>query len=226
MKFLILAISLLLSSIAGAESFTEIYQKGSGNKYDLHLENIGTADVSLYVADVEDNILSVEMYFINQGLLTTEMWQYFELEKKARGPLSVKKGIFFVKELDNPEILPPERLKGEDDVFLADFLIELNEDIEKDKVNEETIQVPAGKVKAIHYKKSYPKKDIEYWISSSVKPFGLVKLISKSKEKGDSKDNYVMNLKSLLKNVKSKIDTSKAKPLSEKGKKLLDGKSE
>lgn len=201
---------------ADLSSFTP----GKGTLYQMEVQGQKIpVDVSIYVAASNSSSVSIE-YFISsrQSLLPIEMWQQFEIAPSPTGT-KVLKGFVQTKELKNPETLTGEYLGGLDGVKVNDFLFSNEGDLNKNKIGDEMVQVPAGKDKAAHYRVESGGSTIDYWISPSAKPIGLVKLTSSHPT--DDKKNYKLELVSLMKNVKPYIDPAKAVPLSEMGKSFL-----
>lgn len=203
------------------EDLVHSYHVGEGAAYYLDLEDRGRAEVSIYVASVEKNNLDIEVYMVHQGVELTEMWQFFELRLNDQKKIDLKRGLVWIKDLSSPEIIPDDVMKGDDDILLSDFLITKEEDLVKYKVGKELLTIGKSKIETVHYQKKYSDKNIDFYLASKVKPFGLVKLISKS-TKNNPEKNYVMHLKNLIKGVKAKIDPTTAKPLSARVKKLLN----
>lgn len=210
----------LLSGAAHATDLTESFPQGKGSIYQLEVQGQKIpVTVSIYVADSKKDTVSIE-YFISsrESLLPLEMWQQFEIAPSPSGT-KVTKGYVQTKELKNPEILTGDYLNGFDGVKVNDFLFSDENEINKNKIGVESVQVPAGKDQATHYRTAANGQTVDYWISDSAKPIGLVKLVSKHPT--DEKRNYKLELTSLMKNVKAFIDPAKAVPLSATGKSLL-----
>ncbi len=214
-----LLFSLLFSSSLFGADLTQSFPAGKGSLYQMEVQGQKIpVDVSIYVASSSQDRVSIE-YFISsrESLLPVEMWQQFEITPSTSGS-KVTKGFVQIRELKNPETLTEEYLKGFDGVKVNDFLFSTEAELNKNKIGEETVLVPAGKDKAIHYRTVGKDQTIDYWISPSAKPIGLVKLVSTSSE---DKKNYKLELTSLMKNVKPFIDPAKAVPLSNLGKSYL-----
>lgn len=211
---------LLLSTSAYATDLTESFPQGKGSLYQLEVRGQKIpVNVSIYVASSTKTSVSIE-YFLSsrESLMPVEMWQQFEIAPSSSGT-KVTKGYVQTKELKNPESLTGEYLNGFDGVKVNDFLFSDENEINKNKIGVETVEVPAGKDQATHYRTVAADQTIDYWISDSAKPIGLVKLVSKHPT--DEKKNYKLELTSLMKNVKAFIDPAKAVPLSATGKSLL-----
>lgn len=220
MKSRIFFTAVLLSGLGHAGDLSKSFPQGKGSLYQLEVQNQKIPiDVSIYVASSEKEKVSIE-YFISsrEGLLPIEMWQQFEISPTASGA-KVTKGFVQTKELKHPEILPEEYLNGFEGVRVNDFLFSSESELNKNRIGEELVEVPAGKDKATHYRTSSDKQTIDYWISAEAKPVGLVKLVSKHPT--DQKKNYTLQLTSLMTNVKPYIDPTKGVPLTGMGRSYL-----
>ncbi len=211
---MILALAWLAGS-AFATDLARLFPAGSGSRFLLHADTAGDAELVISIAAAETARLSVEYYVSSRAAgIPVELWQQFVLSSPVAGAPKIEEGYFFAKELTAPEKLTGEYLRGLDGLVTADFLFPSKQALDKFKVGEESVTVPAGTVKAIHYR----QPPIDYWISDDAKPIGLVKLVSS----GDKpKNRYRLELESIVRNVKPKIDPARAVPLSEKGRALL-----
>ncbi|MBD66758.1 MAG: hypothetical protein CME62_16240 [Halobacteriovoraceae bacterium] len=215
-RFLLL---LLLSSYALALDFTP----GAGSKFVMKTEG-QAVDLSIYVASRTSDSLNVEMHFGAGGIIPINMWQQFQFKLAGNNqPLEVSKGYIKTTDLKNPEVLTKEFFKSNNGVQVQDFLFASESEIAKDFIAEETIEVPAGSVKAKHFRKSNKGQTVDFWIAENVGPIGLVKLVSKSEK--NKQANYEIELKTLLKNVAASIKPSQAVPMSSDTRKML-GKSQ
>lgn len=215
-----LFLGVLLCTELFAADLSQSFTPGRGTLYQLEVKGQKIPiDVSIYVAAAKPDRVSIE-YFISsrEGLLPVEMWQQFEIAPSSGGT-KVLKGFVQTKELKHPETLTGDYLNGFDGVKVNDFLFTSQGELDKNKIGDEVIQVPAGKDRAAHYRTVAGDQTIDYWISDSAKPIGLVKLVSK--HPSDEKKNYSLQLTSLMKNVKPYIDPAKAVPLSPLGKSFL-----
>ena len=147
------------------------------------------------------------------------MYQQFEMALKGRGPIKVKKGYVLTPTSGSPEIMKAYMFQQNRGVQMNDFLFNKKEDIEGDFMGDENIEIPAGSIIAKHYRKKSNGQTVDFWVSDSVKPIGLVKLESKSAR--EEFNNYTIELSSLLKNVAPKIDPAKAVPMSDATENLL-----
>ncbi len=219
MKNKFLAVLLITGNVLAAD-LSESFSPGKGTLYRLEVKGQQIPiDVSIYVAASSKDKVSIE-YFLSsrESLIPVEMWQQFEIAPSPGSPAKITKGFVQTKELKNPEILTPEYMSGFDGVKVNDFLFSSEAELGKNKIGEETVEVPAGKTKAMHYRTQVTDQTIDYWISDEAKPIGLVKLVSTSSEE---KKNYKLALTSLMKNVKPFIDPAKGVPLTELGKSFL-----
>jgi hypothetical protein len=214
----VLAFYLLINNI-WASSFTDMYVVGSGSTYFMNSKDGADANVSIYTAKTESDSLYVE-YFIESvnTFIPSKLWQQFKLEKSDSGPLKVTEGYIFKDGRDYPEKMEKSHLKGKDGVQTTDFLFSTFSQINKHLKNKEKVTVPAGTIEANRYQIISNGQTIDFWIAQDKSPLTLVKLISKGKK---AAHNYQLQLVTLLKNVASKIDPEKAKPLSKEMKKLL-----
>ncbi len=210
-KFLIVFFFFTLVQASG-------FEVGSGSKYKMTMQEGPSADVSIYITENKFGSLGVE-YFISAGvLMPVQMWQQFILGMEPGSPILVKAGYVKVPELKKPEKLTSAYLNVNNGVRVDDFLFSDPKQLEKFRVGQEKVEVPAGSVMAIHYRKKRAGQIVDFWISDSAKPIALIKLTSKGKK---ATHNYTLELMELLKNVKRTIDPKDSVPLTEKGKSYL-----
>jgi hypothetical protein len=82
----------------------------------------------------------------------------------------------------------------------------------KTAVGSETIKVPGGSFKTKHYRDKTPQGDtIDYWVSESVPPLGLVKIVVDQKSNAQIKGKLTFELAAMGKDAKQAI-TKPAKP--------------
>lgn len=205
---------------AGGEGLQASFPPGGGSRFRLTMEEaVASGTLVISIVDSSVDRLSVEYFFTTPGLQgNVEMWQQFVLAKPSTGPLELKDGYVFAKELKTPERIPADRLKGFDGVATADFFFASESELKKNWVADEVVEVPAGKVKAAKYRHERSGQVVESWVSDEAKPIGLVKIVSSGPKLAH---RYRVELESVLKRVGRKIDPAKAKPLSEEGTKLL-----
>jgi len=91
--------------------------------------------------------------------------------------------------------------------------------LDKFKVGLESVEVPAGKILCSHYRKARGDQTVDFWISDKAGAIGLVKLTSKGVNNKDH--DFKLELLSLLKNVKPKINPKEAVPLTDKGRMFI-----
>ena len=217
LRFFCLSLTLFFSHQALSDSFKDHYKVGNGSTY-IMTNKDGTANnnVSIYITSVERDNLGVEYFIESQNsFLPSSLWQQFNLKKdKVNGGLKITEGYILDAYGKFPETLEKEHLKGQTlGAQTSDFLFSDFATINKHLINKEEVSVPAGKLKTNRYKIESNGQTIEFWIAQDRSPLTLVKLISKGKK---SAQNYQLLLATLVKNVKAKIDPSKAKPLSKK----------
>lgn len=111
------------------------------------------------------------------------------------------------------------RENNENGVQVEDFFFSKQADIDKYRIGIESIEVPAGTILSTHYQKKKDEQTVDFWIADKAGAIGLVKLISKGSK--DKNHNYTIELMSLLKNVKTKINPKIAVPLTKKGEMFL-----
>ncbi|HXH76675.1 MAG TPA: hypothetical protein VNJ08_17020 [Bacteriovoracaceae bacterium] len=213
--------SLLFSSTVFGASLSESFPAGKGANYSVKMgKDVEPVHLGLYIAGTRVDSVHVEYFMETKGLLPVQMWQQFEIVVKEKGPAEIKKGFVFTKEMKKPEIMPDNFLKGASGgIQMNDFLFADKSALEKYKIGVETIEIAAGTTKATHYRTTNNGQTVDYWISDEAKPMGLVMLTSKS-DKVESQ-NYSLEMKSLIQNVKPRILPENAGPLTEQGKKFL-----
>jgi hypothetical protein len=213
----------IFPALLNAQDLTQKFPAGKGSIFNLDLQN-GSPPVSLsiYVASSTRKSVHVEYFMeLKAALIPIQMWQQFEIEIKSNGPTEIITGFIQTKELKRPEILPQDLLKGVGEVKVNDFLFASQQELDKNKIGTETLNLPAGKTTATHYRTVSNGVTLDYWISQEAKPIGLVKLISRSQK--HQHQNYQLELSSLIDNIKAHIDPAQAQPLSPTGKALLTG---
>jgi hypothetical protein len=199
---------------------SQSFPAGAGAQYRLKMKDDATPIfLSMYIAGTRVDSVHIEYFMETKGLLPVQMWQQFEVGVGSGGA-KLKRGYVLAKELSAAETMPEAYLAGASGgVQVNDFLFASEAQLNKDKIGEETLEIAAGTTKATHYRTTRSGQTIDYWISPSAKPMGLVLLVSKSEK--NPQQNYSVELMNLMENVKAKIVPEKAQPLSEKGKALL-----
>jgi hypothetical protein len=186
---------------------------GTGSKFHLSMKDSPTAELAIYIAESSDQNIAVEYFFHAMNtFVETKMWQQFHMKMGSNGAIDIHKGYVKTTSVDHPEILPKGFFAQKDGVQLNDFLFAKEEILNKFKVGDEKIEVPAGSVTASHYRKTNNGQTIDFWISNEAKPIGLVKLVSVHPKKAIN--NYSIELIGLMKNVKATINPKLAKPIS------------
>lgn len=200
-------------------AFSVEYKVGSGNKYNFKMKSGASAELNIYISESSFSKLGVEYHFASKDLLQIQMWQQFIFKIIDKGPLSIVAGYVKTKELPSAEALTSDYLYVNKGVQVNDFMFAKRSEIEKYKIKNELIEVPAGDVVATHYRKKNGNQTVDFWISEEAGAIGLVKLESHNPK--DTQQQYSIELISLIKNVKPMIDPIKAVPLTEKGKSVL-----
>lgn len=205
------SISLIAS---GADEFV----KGSGSEFSMNSNGV-SSKLNIYISESSFSRLGIEYHFMTTGLIQKQMWQQFVMGLHSDGPLSMEAGYVKTPELKKPEKLTSEYLNVNKGVQLDQFFFSKKSELDKYKIGVEKIEVPAGNLQATHYRKKNNGQVVDFWISDTVKPIGMVKLISKNSKVVEH--NYEIELVSLLRNVKATIDPKKAVALTDEGKKAL-----
>ncbi|MEI8345916.1 MAG: hypothetical protein WCG27_00505 [Pseudomonadota bacterium] len=222
MKTLITFIVLLLAGNTSYAQLSKTFQNGTGNQYKIYFKDGGEVNLAIYVAYSDKESIALEYYLEESQVKSVRLWKYFTLKKAATGPTTILNGYLLLPEMNGvPEIMEAKHWQGQDGLSLNNFLLNNPEQLKKIKVGEEEITIPAGKVKAIHYrhKQANENQQLDFWISDEAKPIGLVKLVSEGKK---SDANYSIMLTSMIKNITPTIDPKKAVPLTNKGKAILE----
>lgn len=194
------------------------FTQGEGSEFIMETEG-QKVSLSIYIVKVGQKNMSVEFHFGAGGIFTMNMWQQYQMDVSSADGVKIQKGFMLKDNAEKPEIMLREHFHQNDGVQVQDFLFSRKKEIAKDFVAEEIVELPAGTIKAKHYRKSHDGQIVDFWISSQVMPIGLVKLVSKSTKK--KTNNYKIELSSLLKNVKPAIDPSKAIPMTGKTLEML-----
>lgn len=194
------------SALADKDKLSESFPIGSGAQFELSLaKDEMPATLLLSVADVRDSSQEIEIeYFVSSPGFPKpiELWQHFIFKKTDQ--MKVTDGFISTRLIKEPRRLPQDMLKA------SEGSADLNEFLFMDEKRaglgkKESISVLGGTTEATKYNITSNGQTIEFWLSNEAKPFGLVKLISSGKEK---KNNYTIELKSLVKNVSPKIKPS------------------
>jgi hypothetical protein len=191
---------------------------GEGSEFVLNTEG-QKVGLSIYISEVKGKDLGVEFHFGAGGILSSNMWQQFEMNVDKKQGIQIQSGFIKTSLSSKPERMLREHFYQNRGVQVQDFLFTKDEEIAKNFIAEEVVEIPAGSIIAKHYRKSHDGQTVDFWISERVKPIGLVKLVSKSTSK--KTNNYSIELSSLLKNVKPAINPAEAIPMTKKTKKLL-----
>ncbi len=200
----LLSLSLLLFVCLQELALGKGFNVGEGSLFQYTSAQGERADLSIYISESSFTKLGVEYYFITRDLIKSEMWQQYIFKMDNGKSLNLENGYLFSSEMKAPEKIKKEMLNvNEGGVRLEDFFFSSMADLEKFKVGFEKIEVPAGIISTQHFQKKKGEQVIDFWISDNAGVIGLVKLVSKGPN--NSKHNYTVELKSLLKNVKPKI---------------------
>lgn len=211
----LVATALFQISKAAGKDYSTLYPVGSGSKFSLSLGDAQEIDLAIYVSESSRNKVGIETYFrtIVVGA-PVEMWQQSAFTSGAQGNPELRDTLLFTSDMKAPERIPISAMR-DGDFEIRDFLFTDGKAIEKYKVGVERVRVEAGEVSAVHYRISKGKSTIDFWVSDEAKPIGLVKLAAKGKT------SFELGLKSLINNVKRKIDPKQATALSARGKEML-----
>lgn len=214
--FIIIFLLVPFSLYAGTKDYTV----GSGSEFMFSGEKGEKINLSIYFTESSFTRLGVEYFFSTGSILGVEAWQQYILGINDKG-LSMEEGYIQSPEMKKPEIMTKEfRENNVNGVKVEDFFFTKESEIEKYKIGMETLEVPAGAILSTHYRKQRAEQTVDFWISDKAGAIGLVKLVSK----GSNDQNYKIELQSLLKNVKAKINPKQAVPLTEKGRMFLGKK--
>jgi hypothetical protein len=210
--------ALVTATFAG----TKEYIPGTGSEFKFTSENGEKVNLSIYITESSFSRLGVEYFFSTNGLIQTQVWQQFIMGIADSG-LSLDNGYVLSSDMKVPEIMTKEfRENNDNGVNVQDFFFSQSSEIEKFKIGVEKIEVPAGSITTIRYQKKRGDQTVDFWISDKAGAIGLVKLVSKGKP--NSNHNYKIELATLLKNVKAKINPKEAVPLTDKGRMFLKEK--
>jgi hypothetical protein len=217
MKFIIIFLFILSFHSVSTFSGTKEYTVGTGSEFSFIQKNADPVKLFIYFTESSFSKLGIEYYFSSSGFMPVEAWQQFHLSISDTG-LALDQGYVLSKEMSAPEIMTKEfRENNDKGVKVEDFFFSNLSEIEKYKIGTEQIEVPAGKITTTHYLKKRENQNVNFWISDKAGSVGLVKLVSD----GNANQTYTIELVSLLKNVKAKINPKIAVPLTDKGRAFL-----
>ncbi len=196
------------------------FNAGEGAKYSLVMQEGGKADLSIYISESSFSRLGVEYYTsVDAGFAgKIDLWQQFIFGIEPDSPLFVTEGYVKAKDFKKPQKLTSEYLNVNNGVQVNDFLFSKLEEIQKFKIKDEMVEVPAGRILASLYRKERNGQTVDFWISEKAKPISLIKLVSKGKKVSH---NYQIELLELLRGVKKTIEAKEAEPLNEIGKQYI-----
>ena len=216
MKNFILIFLLTLPFLIQAKDYTI----GTGSEFKFNSEKSGNVNLSIYITESSFTRLGIEYFFsTTTSIIPVQLWQQFQLGLKDHG-ITLDGGYIQSDQMKKAETMSRDFLDNNPEgVNISDFFFSKQSDIDKYKIGIETQEVPAGSILATHYRKTHADQTVDFWISDKAGEIGLVKLQSKGKTNKDH--DYTIELMSLLKNVKAKINPKEAVPLSEQGKALL-----
>jgi len=216
----IILICIFLPANLFAQGF-ENYKKGDGAKYYMKMQDNPDFEISIYVADVKKESISVEFFIYAQNtLIPIKLYQQFLLAKKTDGSLIIKEGYIQGPDQKYPQKMSSESFSNNKGVELNDFLFSDEKTLTTALVETATLKTPAGTLSTNHYRKSHNNQTVDFWIAKEAKPLGLVKLVSTGPK--NSNQNYELELISLLKNVKATINPKEAKEMDAKEKALIN----
>jgi hypothetical protein len=212
-KKLILFLFLIHFPLFAQDKFTP----GEGAVYDFRLKDAPPSKLSIYITESSFNKLGVEYFFdASNQLFGKSMYQQYALRMTPQ--MTLTEGYIQTDTMSKPEIMTEEFMRVNSGVQVEDFLFQKESQLEPYKVGVETVEVPAGSVKAIHYRKKRNGQIVDFWIADDAKPIGLIKLTSTGKK---NHQNYTIELINLAQGIKPKIEPKKAIPLTSEGKSLL-----
>ena len=184
------------------------FEPGEGSQFVMSTEG-QKVDLSIYVTEKSSSGLGVEMHFGVGGMILTNMWQQFHFKLNGNAPLIIESGYIKTKPSAKAEIMTDDFFKQNDGgVQMQDFLFSKKSEIQKHFIGDEVVELPAGTIMAKHYQKKRDDQVVDFWISEKVGPISLVKLVSRSEK--NKRNNYSIELASLLKNVKASINPKEA----------------
>jgi len=212
-----LSVALLLSTaMARAESLTASFPPGSGSRFTF-ASPYGTGELVVSIAASTPARLTVECAF---AVGAHELWQAFVIDAASRPPVVVG-GFLLTGGARAPERIPPELLRGVDTFALDELLLGDRAALERFRIGDEQIVVPASPtpIRATRYERTKGDQTLTFWLSDDARPIGLVRLVSRGARASQS---YTLELRALLKNVGRKIDPAKAVPLKPENRALFE----
>ncbi len=186
------------------------FTKGQGSTFEMSASGAKT-NIDIYFASSGKEKVSIEYHMNAQTLLGSDVWMQFSLDVKKDTGVVIQNGYFLANKELKPEIMTRDFFYVIKVIQVQGFIFLKESELNKNFIGLETVELPAGTIKAKHYRKTNDGQTVDFWISEKVKPIGLVKLVSKSTTV--SSNNYSIELKSLLVNVKPTIDPKNAVPM-------------
>ncbi len=200
---------------ARAQSLEESFPSGQGARFAFSSPVVRGELVLSIVASSAQRV-TIECLFSGAG---RDLWEQFTLDVSSGAPV-VTDGYLLTSSSGDPERIPPDLLRGLDDVALADFLLRDRAQLERDQKGAEPVVVGAlgATVGTTRYERNSAGRTLTYWLSEIARPLRLVKLESRGPK---PQQNYSLTLTALLRRVGSKIDPARAMPMKPETRALL-----
>ncbi len=192
---------------------------GDGARFSLSLGDARPVDLVIVSGKTPSGGAWVD-YALSEGGGLGQVRQRFVLEGPTSGaPVRVTEGYIQLPGMAAPERLPQEHLAARDGLSLEGFLLQRASQVRDLRVGEEVVQVGAGSVKAVHFRRTEADRVVDFWVADDAAPVGLVLLKSRGKR---PMDTYTVELQALVKNARG-MDTAHARPLSPGTAQMLAG---
>lgn len=195
------------------------YTKGEGLVMEINSSS-GAAEVVIAIVESDSNKLVLDIKMSSMaGFSAIELTQQFHLKYKGE-KIIIEKAFISSPLWENKTYnLDDEYLNSYDGVSLDSFLFKKDLPSAYKYIGDSKVTTIKGKViPAKKFELEENSQKLQFWISDSIKPFGLAAIKSQGPK---SDQNYIIGYKGLIKAYKSAVNIEKALGITEKIKSYL-----
>ncbi|MEC9281509.1 MAG: hypothetical protein VX642_02260 [Bdellovibrionota bacterium] len=202
--------------IQAEEAKLQIFQKSSGNSYDLSFGSI-QSKIILAVVSSSTEKLVIEIHSNVSSFIPLEMTHQFHLKIKDK-KIYISDAFINSPVLGNKVYrLDDEYLQGYDGVQMASFL-DFKPNGKIKKIGNAKVSTDLKTFNTSQYQINENSQTIDFWITEEIKPFAIAAIRSSGRKKDH---NYMLSYKEPIKYYRSKLDIRKAQKMDDKIKAIL-----